>query len=281
VRVNERQFAKVNALYEEALEILDISSRPELYISQSPIANAFAYGVEQPFIVLNSSIVSLLEPKELQTVIAHELGHIVAGHMLYVSVLHVLVRLLNMGGLGIPFGTLGLRAFLVALFEWYRKAELTCDRAGLLVAQDIDVCHRTEMKLAGGKHIEEMALQEFFVQAEEYDKHGDILDSVYKLLNNWDATHPHAVARILELQRWYDHGNYREILAGNYTKREEEVHVRTTKTWQEAFDSMRNDLKQSGDPLSKLASDLADIGGSFISAGGDLFGKIFGSDKKK
>ena len=125
VRVSPRQFSYIHELLAEAVEILDMETTPELFITQTPIANAFAYGMDNPFVVLNSALLELLTPEELQVVIAHELGHILAGHMLYQSVLYALLGIMQMGGLGIPFGQLGLRAFLVArLFEWSRPPQV-------------------------------------------------------------------------------------------------------------------------------------------------------------
>ena len=49
-----------------------------------------------------------------------------------------------------PIGYLGLRAIIWGLEEWFRKSELSCDRAGLLAGQDVDAARRALMKLAGG-----------------------------------------------------------------------------------------------------------------------------------
>lgn len=49
---------------------------PELYIRQNPVPNAYTLAISgrTPFIVIHTSLVELLTPKELQAVIAHELG---------------------------------------------------------------------------------------------------------------------------------------------------------------------------------------------------------------
>lgn len=274
VRVNERQFAFINDLYEEALEILDIEERPELFVVQTPNANAFAYGIDRPFIGINSSLIDMMEPEELQVVLAHELGHVAAGHMLYVTVLTTLMDLLRVPNLlgSIPFGRLALQGFVMALFQWFRKAELTCDRAGLLVAQDVGVCHKVEMKLAGGKHTEHMNIEEFFKQADEYENEGDALDSIYKIMNNMYRTHPHAVIRVKRLQEWHDTGNYREILKGNYVRRDEEGNVSDAQNWQDVIDQARHDATASDDPLTKAVSGVAE---NLFEAGQELFGRFF------
>ena len=100
---------------------------------------------------------------------------------------------------------------------------MTCDRAGLLVSQDIQICHRVEMKLIGGNNMEHMSLEEFILQAEEYEAQDDIIDSIFKIANNWNKRRTPTLSRVCgELQRWHDEGNYRDILEGRYTTREEE-----------------------------------------------------------
>jgi len=281
VRVNERQFKHIYALYQEACEILDLEREPELFIAQDPAANAFAFGVDEPFIVLNSSLLDLMTPEEVQVVLAHELGHVFAGHMLYHSVLIVIWNLVQMGGFGIPFGVFGLQAFLVALHEWFRKSELTCDRAGLLVSQDIDTSLRVNMKLAGGRLVEHMDKNEFFKQADEYENQGDILDSFFKLMNNAYTTHPHVVARMTELQKWHDTGNYKDILAGNYRKRADDRDAALTDQWKEAAESYKKDMDESDDYFSKAMSGLSDVGENLVNAGSELFSKFFGGGRKK
>ena len=64
-------------------------------------------------------------------------------------------------------GHFAARAVLVALLEWSRKAELTCDRAGLLSVQDPEVVMTTMMKMAGGGHGRDMNLGAFIQQAEQ------------------------------------------------------------------------------------------------------------------
>src|SRR5262245_58060007 len=54
VRVSPNQFPRVHALYEEVARTLDAPTKYDLFISQTPIVNAGAYGMDRPFIILNS-----------------------------------------------------------------------------------------------------------------------------------------------------------------------------------------------------------------------------------
>ena len=57
-----------------------------------------------------------------------------------------------------------------ALLAWARRAELSCDRAALLVTQDPHVIGRTMMKLAGGTFASKIDYEEFLEQGREFKK---------------------------------------------------------------------------------------------------------------
>src|SRR5829696_6337201 len=75
VRVGPRQRPKLDAALTDVLATLDWPTRPQLYVSQTPVANASAIGFEQPFIVINSGAIEILDDEELRFIIAHEMGH--------------------------------------------------------------------------------------------------------------------------------------------------------------------------------------------------------------
>jgi len=147
VRVGPSQFPKLYRRYQDVLKTLDAEEDYPLLISQTPMVNAGAYGMEEPFIILNSGSVILLEEEELEYVMGHEVGHIMSDHVLYRTMTYLLLQLAQMG---FPVVGLAARAVLVALLEWSRKSELSCDRAGLLSIQDPEIVMRTMMKMAGG-----------------------------------------------------------------------------------------------------------------------------------
>jgi Zn-dependent protease with chaperone function len=218
VKVSENQFGDVYKIYKECLRTLDAPAEYPLFMSQTPMVNAGAYGMEQPFIILNSGTVRLLEDDELSYVISHEIGHILSDHVLYKTMTVLLINLANMG---FPLVGLAARAVLVALLEWSRKSELSCDRAGLLGVQDPETVMRTMLKMAGGGRSEETSLQEFIVQAEEYREGGDVADQVFKVLNLLGQTHPFYVLRVSELRDWIESGAYDRIIRGEYSRRGE------------------------------------------------------------
>ena len=135
VRVSPNQYPWVHERLERVCEVLHVESPPEVYVSQTPVVNAGAVGMSDPFIVLNSSMLEVLGPEEVEAVLGHEVGHILSGHVLYRT---LLILLLNLMVFRYTLAGLAIRPILMALLEWYRKSELSSDRAGLLAVQDPD-----------------------------------------------------------------------------------------------------------------------------------------------
>lgn len=217
VRVGPTQFPRLNALYADVLTTLDWPTRPPLFVSQTPFVNAGAYGMDQPFIVINSGALKLLDDDEMRSLLGHELGHIMSGHALYRT---ILVLILNVSFTSLPFlAGIALLPVRIALLEWYRKSELSSDRAGLLASQDPVASLRVFLKMAGGGDMTQMDLNAFLVQAKEYEESGGALDRIFQILNTLERTHPFNTLRAAELQRWIESGEYDRIVRGEYTRR--------------------------------------------------------------
>ena len=93
VRVSERQFPHIYELVRDGSYILDLDEVPEVYVTQNPLVNAMALGRDKPFIVITTGMVNLYDPEELRWVVGHELGHILSGHVVYRTMLLILLRL--------------------------------------------------------------------------------------------------------------------------------------------------------------------------------------------
>jgi len=224
VRVGPSQFPRLHQLMTEVTTTMDWPEQPPLFVSQTPIVNAGAVGVEHPFIVLNSGAVNLLDDDELRVLLGHELGHVMSGHSLYRT---VTILILTLGFRNLPFlAGIVLLPIQLALLEWYRKSELSADRAGLLASQDRTSAMRVFLKLAGGGDMKEMNLDAFMQQAKEYQAMGGPIDAIYKILNTLGMTHPFHTLRAAELQEWIDDGRYDAILKGEYTHRGQEEQER-------------------------------------------------------
>jgi hypothetical protein len=262
IRVDDRQFAGMNRLLAEVGRVLDVEELPELFVRNSPETNAFCIGMDKPIIVVNSSMLDLLDEEEMRFVLAHELGHAMSGHAVYRT---LLMWLGNVTGFWrtIPIGGMGVRMIVAALTEWSRKSELSADRAGLLATQDPAVAYRVHMKLAcGSGDLSELDQTAFFAQGTEYLETGDIRDSVLKLLLVEGRSHPYTVVRAAELRRWVDSGEYTTILAGDYPRRENDDDAQMTEAARQAADSYSEAFQSSQDALGRLIHDLAGAAGS-------------------
>ncbi len=267
IRVGPKQYPRINELRLDCASILDVDPVPEMFVTRDPVANAMTIGLDAPFIVLTTGLVELLDTASLRWAIGHEMGHALSGHALYRTMLLRLLRMMS-GMSWLPVGYWGLRAIVAALMEWYRKAELSADRAGLLCGQDPKAALQAHVLLAGANGPGDVDTAEFLNQATEYEADGDVRDSVLKLLNTLDLTHPLAVVRAAELQRWAAGEEYRDILAGDYPRRGTQPHTTWTQDMKDAAKSYKDSFSASTDPLAKV---LNEVGGAISGAAGNVW----------
>ena len=249
VRAGTNQFPSLHALHVEVTATFDWPTVPELYVSQTPVFNAGAFGVDDPFIVMHSAALEMLDDDELLVLLAHEMGHVVSGHSLYRTIAAIILAV-SFSALPILAG-IALLPIRLAILEWYRKSELSSDRAGLLGSQDILASQRLFMKMAGGTRGQirqgEMDLNAFMAQANEYRTQNEGFDFLYKILNTLGLTHPMNTVRAAELQQWVVGGEYDRILRGEYTKRGAEAKER----------SLKDDISDAGSHYASEAREAA------------------------
>ena len=259
VRVGPNQFPHIWELYCDVCDTLDAPGTYPLFVSQDPVVNAGAYGMKEPFIIVNSGTVALLSDRQLSYVLGHEVGHVMSDHVLYRT---MTVLLMQLAQLGFPIVGLAARAILVALLEWSRKSELSSDRAGLLAIQEPDEVMSSMLKMAGGGSDEETSLPEFIRQAEEYRESGDVADQVFKVLNLLGQTHPFWVLRLSELRGWIEDGSYDRVLRGEYQRRGEPDPA-YREDLSEAANAYKTGAKEFVDGMADAAKR---VGGSFMDA---------------
>jgi hypothetical protein len=142
VRVTDKMFPRLRRYLLWGCKILGVEE-PELYVSNEPVPNAYTYGHTRPFIVLTSGLVDMLDEQERLFVIGHELGHIKFGHVLYTVLaenIRVVIDIIGRATLGV--GSLLGTGLALPLLDWYRKAELSADRAALLCVQHVHEARR-------------------------------------------------------------------------------------------------------------------------------------------
>jgi hypothetical protein len=168
----------------------------------------------------------------------------------------------------------------MALCEWDRKSELTADRAGLLALQNATSSYNVLMKMAGAEDLTQVNLNEFFLQAQEYENQKSLLDGVHKILNQLWASHPFPVIRLQELKSWELSGYYQSILDGNYLRRsvyQSSVHDDV----KAGFEYYRETLRNQDDTLSNIVNNVSEgIGKAANEIGKNLQG-LFNVNKKE
>jgi Zn-dependent protease with chaperone function len=247
----------LHRLLTEAGQALDVDELPEMFVGNSPFANAMTLGMDKPFIVLNSRLLTLLDDDELRFIVAHELGHAVSGHAVYRT---LLLRILASTGLfsALPPWALTLRILQAALLEWSRKAELSADRAGLLATQDTAAAFRVHMKLASGsRDLTQLDQASFFAQGQEYLDADDVRDVILKIQLVEGQSHPFAVVRAIELRNWVDSGAYTAILGGDYPRRGDDSSAGVSQAAKEAAASYNEQFGSMQDAAGKLVHEIA------------------------
>jgi Zn-dependent protease with chaperone function len=253
VKVSELQLPDLWTAHTGVSRVLDMPEVFDLYVSSPVLGGAQTIGSGRPMIVIDSQLLQRLGAGERRAVLAHELGHVLSDHVLYMTALNIL---LSAGGglpffLGIPF-----HAVKAVLLEWYRAAELSCDRASTLAVRDPRIVCRTLMVTAGVLPVEELNLDAFMTQAMEYETWDDPSDRVRRFFHEIGQTHTYAVRRVSEVMKWVQSGEYDRIVRGEYRTRDEKADAREEAG--EAFEfyaeRFRTIFREVGDNVTELGS---------------------------
>ncbi len=201
VRVGPNQLARIHTIAKECAFTLGVPM-PTVYVANSPFMNAYTFGTnEDSFIVVHARLVDDFSDDELRFVIGHEMGHVQNNHVVYGTAL----RLLK-GNLLMLFRILMPPAEAM-LKDWSRKAEITCDRAGLICCRNLDAAMSSFVKMACGSTTlyEELNVETYI---EQLEAGRDGLGRFGELL----ASHPYLPKRIRALQLFAESRLYRNEL---------------------------------------------------------------------
>lgn len=220
IRASAESFPSLYALTVRCCQILSCPV-PELYITTNPVLNAYTAGQRRTCIVLHSGLIEALTPDELCFVIGHEIGHIKCAHGLYRQLGDLLIRYWDMLASVVPIPGLGLLRvpLLIAYWEWYRRAEFTCDRAALLCVQDLEPSLRALAKLAGtvAGYEDEVNLESAIRQVEAR-KDVNKLVLLVSILENASNTHPFIPVRLKTLREYAASEDFQRAMAGDYKR---------------------------------------------------------------
>ena len=185
-------------------------AEPEFYLQMDPAPNAWTFGDTKIYITITSGLVELLNDEELDSVIAHECGHILCHHVLYHSIATYLLN--GADSLGI-LGSLAA-PIKYAIYYWQRKSELSCDRCAAIITSP-EIVARTMARLSGGpkKITEELNMQEWAQQADRYDaiRNQNLWNKALQLSVIAGLSHPFSAVRVREILRWAESPQYNAL----------------------------------------------------------------------
>ena len=259
VRLGQEQLPGIWVLHRQVFNTLDIDSVPDLYITQFPLANAYTIGTKKPIVVLNSELVRILDDDGRRVVLAHEAAHVHADHVLYRTALLILLQIGSSVRLPLLAG-LPLLAIQYALLEWFRAAELSCDRAAALVTRDPNTVCRALMTIAAGEAADDLNLDAFIAQGMEYSEGGGGVERLTKLFQDLRLTHPMPVRRVRLLLDWVHDGSYDRMVRGEYVRVGQESSAREEADAASAFYGERISaaFQQAGTSISEAGQQFGD-----------------------
>jgi Zn-dependent protease with chaperone function len=202
VKVTAKQFPHIMKLAERCADALRIPV-PTVYVSPNiGSLNAHTFGTaEDPYIVISAALIDHLSEVELIDVIGHECGHIQNSHVVYMTTLHFLRHAAN------AFLRWSVKPAVLALNGWARRAEVTCDRAGMICTRDVDASIGCLVKLALGskKLYSEVNIPEYLAQLDEASSSVGRLDELTR-------THPYLPKRVAALRLFADTTYFRSLI---------------------------------------------------------------------
>ena len=208
IKVTDENFPLVAQALHDVVAKIEIDE-PKLFIFNSPIINAYTYGDDTPFVAVSSATVEKMNQQELRGILAHECGHILCHHTLYITMLSIMEEA------GDFFGLLTDTIFLpclMALRYWSRSSELSADRCAAVVVGE-ETFQRSILKITSGLTEVQGDPYQLVRQAEEYeefcgDSWWDKIQQAGRIAFN---THPQMCHRALEAHRWCKSWQFRQL----------------------------------------------------------------------
>lgn len=202
LKVGDKHFYRVDIIVDNLCKKISIK-KPNVYIKYDPYPNAFALGFFDPYtIVLTSSLVENLTEDELETVIAHELGHIYFKHTRISTIFNTMS--INNNILYQLFHQLSLIGF------WYRATEYTCDNFSLILTKNPQAIISSLIKIyISIKHEEKIDEEQILEQFKMSKK------DLFSILGELTETHPYFVKRVNNIIKQYKKLGYEYFKRGS------------------------------------------------------------------
>ena len=230
-------------LYQDVLWSLDAPETWPLWAKPMGGLNAAAVGMDAPFIVIAAEAESQLSEDDVRVVLAHEVAHILSGHILYKSMLRTVVAV-GWTAFAVPASLPFMGGVLLALTEWDRKSELSADRASALAMGGPEPVFATLRKVAAN-------------QAQAWGHSTPLppaLDAALKKavqgVGRVLSRHPPVAERLSALREWTEGEDWARIQVGVYPRRSDERVVELSVPGHPAA-TLREGLDEVAAPLAR------------------------------
>ncbi len=192
IRLNERLSPRIFSLFGEVCENLEFQSEAEVFCMPDQNINAFAVldlreDKTHSLIGVTAGALERLEDAELRSILGHELGHFLFKHNRLNALLSMDPNNRSMTVLP-PFGE--------SLFlRWRKKAEISCDRVGLVACRDFYSSARSLLKATFGLSEKNLNLDidALVSQIDEIKSTPELIESVF-------SSHPILPIRLKALE---------------------------------------------------------------------------------
>jgi Zn-dependent protease with chaperone function len=207
VKVTDQQYPRVWTAAKAAGEALRVRVPPVFAAPTSGIKIKVLGTEDAPHLIVNLELAERLDETELVAAIAHELGHVQNGHILYATALHYLTSS------AVFFVRWMVQPAIMTLQAWSRRAEITCDRAALLAIRDLDKTLAALVKIELGlEKGSAFSAEEYLKTAADAAKKGGI--GRYAELFR---SHPYVPKRVQALRLFAESALYAKVTGGDPT----------------------------------------------------------------
>ncbi len=95
IHIGPGQVPEVFQMYVRCSRVIDLETTPDLYVVNDPEINAMTIGAKTPLVVVNSSLLRSFDNKEVETILGHELAHVLSEHYYYTTALVLLSQFMK------------------------------------------------------------------------------------------------------------------------------------------------------------------------------------------
>jgi len=202
VKVTDQQYPRVWRAARTAGEALRVRVPPVFAAPTSGIKVKVLGTEDAPHLIVNLELAEHLDDTELVAAIAHELGHVQNGHILYTTALHYLTSS------AVFFVRWMVQPAIMTLQAWSRRAEVTCDRAALLAVRDLDRTLAALVKIELGiEQGSSFLAEEYLKSTAEASKKGGIIGRYAELFRS----NPYLPKRVQALRLFAESALYAKV----------------------------------------------------------------------